>query len=48
MNIEPDIVTCAKALSGAYLPISAVIIKEKMFQGVCEYTLDDILPQKVA
>jgi 4-aminobutyrate--pyruvate transaminase len=34
MNIEPDIVTCAKALSGAYLPISAVIIKEKMFQAL--------------
>ncbi len=33
MNIEPDIITCAKALSGAYLPISAVIIKEPMFQA---------------
>jgi 4-aminobutyrate--pyruvate transaminase len=32
-DVEPDIVTCAKALSSAYLPISAVLIKEPMFQA---------------
>ena len=30
-NIRPDIVTAAKALSSAYLPISAVIISEKVY-----------------
>ena len=30
-NIKPDIVTAAKALSSAYLPISAVIISEKVY-----------------
>ncbi len=33
LNIKPDIVTCAKALSGAYLPISAVLIPERMFEA---------------
>ena len=33
LNIEPDILTCAKALSSAYLPISAVFIKEPMYQA---------------
>ena len=32
-DIEPDILTCAKALSSAYLPISAVMIKEPMFEA---------------
>ena len=27
-NLKPDILTCAKALSGAYAPISALLINE--------------------
>ena len=34
LGIRPDIVTCAKALSSAYLPISAVMITEEIFQGM--------------
>lgn len=33
-GIKPDILTCAKALSSAYLPISAVMINEEIFQGL--------------
>ncbi len=33
-GIEPDIMTCAKALSSAYLPISATVINEKLYQGL--------------
>ncbi len=33
-GIKPDILTCAKALSSAYLPISAVMISEEIFQGL--------------
>ena len=33
-NIKPDILTCAKALSSAYLPISAVMISEEIYQGL--------------
>ncbi len=33
-GIEPDIITCAKALSAAYLPISAVMVNERVFQGL--------------
>jgi 4-aminobutyrate--pyruvate transaminase len=31
--IEPDIVTCAKQLSSAYLPIGAVMISERLYQA---------------
>ncbi len=34
LDIEPDILTCAKALSSSYLPISAVMVNEKVFQGL--------------
>ena len=34
MEIEPDILTCAKALSSSYLPISAVMVNEKVFQAL--------------
>ncbi len=34
LDIEPDIVTCAKALSSSYLPISAVMVNDKVFQGL--------------
>ena len=32
-DIKPDILTCAKALSSAYLPISAVMINDDIFQA---------------
>jgi len=33
-NIKPDIITTAKALSSAYLPISAVILSEKVYKPI--------------
>jgi 4-aminobutyrate--pyruvate transaminase len=30
--IKPDILTCAKALSSAYLPISAVLVNERLYE----------------
>ena len=36
LNIEPDILSCAKALSSSYLPISAVMVNERVFQGLAE------------
>ena len=33
-NLAPDMLTCAKALSAAYQPISAVLINEKMHQAM--------------
>ncbi|MBT3788357.1 MAG: aspartate aminotransferase family protein [Alphaproteobacteria bacterium] len=35
-GIKPDTITIAKALSSAYLPISAVAINNDMFEGVME------------
>jgi len=35
-GIQPDILVCAKALSSSYLPISAVMINERVFQGIAE------------
>ncbi len=35
-GMEPDIITCAKALSSAYLPISAVMVSEKVFSVLAE------------
>ncbi len=35
-NMQPDIVTCAKALSAAYLPISATIVSQKVFRPIAE------------
>ncbi len=32
-SLKPDILTCAKALSSAYLPISATIISEAIYQA---------------
>ncbi|MGI4945932.1 MAG: aminotransferase class III-fold pyridoxal phosphate-dependent enzyme, partial [Janthinobacterium lividum] len=34
VGLEPDILTCAKALSAAYLPISAVMVTEQVFQAL--------------
>ena len=33
-NLEPDILTCAKALSSGYVPISAVMISEPIWQAM--------------
>lgn len=33
-NIQPDILTCAKMLSAGYLPISATLISEPIYQAV--------------
>ena len=35
-NIKPDILTCAKALSSAYIPISAVLVSGKVASGIEE------------
>jgi 4-aminobutyrate--pyruvate transaminase len=35
-SITPDIITCAKALSASFLPISAIIINERIFQGLAD------------
>ena len=35
-NMKPDILTCAKALSGAYIPISAVLINDKIYQALAD------------
>ena len=34
--IRPDILTCAKALSSSYLPISAVMVNERVFEGLAD------------
>ena len=34
MGMEPDILTCAKALSSSYLPISAVMVNDRVFQAL--------------
>jgi len=35
-DIQPDILTCAKALSSSFLPISGVLINETVYQGIAE------------
>jgi 4-aminobutyrate--pyruvate transaminase len=35
-DIEPDIVVCAKALSSSFLPISAVIVNDGVFQALAK------------
>jgi len=34
--MQPDILTCAKALSASYLPISAVMVNERVFEGLAD------------
>jgi 4-aminobutyrate--pyruvate transaminase len=36
MGIQPDILTCAKALSASFLPISAVLINDRIYQGLAD------------
>jgi len=35
-GIKPDIITCAKQLSSAYMPISAVLVSEPIWQAMVE------------
>ena len=37
-GIEPDMVTVAKALSSAYLPISATLMSDAIYQAVADHT----------
>jgi 4-aminobutyrate--pyruvate transaminase len=36
LEIVPDIITCAKALSAAYLPISAVMVNQRVFDALAD------------
>ena len=36
LDIEPDILVCAKALSSSYLPISAVMVNDTVFQALAQ------------
>jgi 4-aminobutyrate--pyruvate transaminase len=38
MDVRPDILTCAKALSAAYLPISAVMVNARVFEVIADET----------
>ncbi len=35
-DIDPDIVTCAKALTGGYVPFSATMISQKMYEPMAD------------
>jgi 4-aminobutyrate--pyruvate transaminase len=35
-NMTPDIVTCAKALTGGYVPFSATMVSERVYQPIAE------------
>ena len=36
LGMQPDILVCAKALSASYLPISAVLVNDRVFQGLAK------------
>jgi 4-aminobutyrate---pyruvate transaminase len=36
LDIQPDILTCAKALSSSYLPISAVMVNQRVFDALAK------------
>ncbi len=36
LNVQPDILTCAKAISSSYLPISAVMINDRIFRALAD------------
>ena len=38
MSIVPDMLVCAKALSSAYIPISALLINERVFQAIARHS----------
>jgi 4-aminobutyrate--pyruvate transaminase len=35
-GVDPDMLVCAKALSSAYLPISAVLVNDRVFQALAD------------
>ena len=35
-DLRPDILTCAKALSSGYIPISAIMVNERVFRPIAE------------
>ncbi len=39
-GIEPDIITMAKQLSSAYLPISAIMISDKVYQPLADHSAE--------
>jgi 4-aminobutyrate--pyruvate transaminase len=39
-NINPDIITCAKALSSGYIPISALMINDRVYQPIAEQSAE--------
>ena len=42
-GIKPDILVMAKALSSAYMPISAVMINEEMYSAISEYAAENTI-----
>ncbi len=36
LGMQPDIITCAKALSASYLPISGIMVNERVFAALAE------------
>ncbi|MCH9670248.1 MAG: aspartate aminotransferase family protein [Gammaproteobacteria bacterium] len=40
MGMRPDILTCAKALSASYLPISGILISDAIYEGLKEGTAE--------
>lgn len=37
-GLEPDMLTCAKGLSSAYFPISALMMTDRVYQAVADFT----------
>lgn len=33
-DMQPDIITCAKALTSAYIPLSAILLSERIYEGM--------------
>lgn len=33
-DMQPDIITCAKALTSAYMPLSAILLSERIYDGM--------------
>jgi 4-aminobutyrate--pyruvate transaminase len=36
MDLEPDMIVCAKGLSSAYIPISALMVNERVFEAIAD------------
>ena len=37
-GLQPDMLTCAKGLSSAYFPISALLINDRVYQAIADFT----------